>query len=183
MDIKRKRRYILYFVIIALFAGWHYRINPGGVLLQKNIIAQHPTWKMTGTRINKEFSFKWEGYQVPLILNARTATDSAGHVHMADFTLIRKPSPAKLELDELSFTTTCCSTELGFKDGVQFDELEISGRFEATKLFFYHNMVQGKLIQLKSNDMLEPQMETSGPEGVYSLVNGVYVLDKPAKQK
>lgn len=152
-------------------------MDPGGILLSEDITAKHPGWKITGHPIVKEFKFKMDGFELPLMLTAHTAADSQGVVHIADFTLSRKPSPARLKMENLSFGTTCCTVAGGFGRYSTFETLQISGNFEGTKNLIYKVGVQGILIELKSNGELVPQMTTSEP-GTYSWKHGEYVKDK-----
>lgn len=174
------KRYITPLLIIAIlgFIGWQYfRIDQGGILLSEDIRAKHPGWTMTSKPVIKEFNFKMDGFELPLTIIAHTAADSQGVVHFVDFTLSRKPSPARLKMESLSFGTICCTIAGGYGRYSTFETLQISGNFEATKNLIYKVGAQGILIQLKSNGELEPQTTTSEP-GTYSWKHGEYVKEK-----
>ncbi|QKJ31837.1 hypothetical protein HQ865_19400 [Mucilaginibacter mali] len=177
-----KRLFLPALILITLtLIGWQYfRIDQGGILLSEDIKAKHPGWTMIRRPVIKEFNFKMDGFELPLTLTAHTAADSQGVVHIADFTLSRKPSPARLKMEDLTFNTTCCTVAGGYGRYNTFETLQISGNFEATKNLIYKVGVQGILIELKSNGELVPQMTTSEP-GTYSWKHGEYVKEKAEK--
>lgn len=174
------KRFVLpAFIVIAIsLISWNYfGINPGGILISRDIASKRTGWTKISRPIIKEFRFKMEGLEIPLMLTAHTAADSQGVVRIVDFVLLRKPSPARLKLENLSYTTTCCTVAGGYGRYSTFEKLQISGNFEGSKNLIYKVGVQGILIELNSNGDLEPQLTTTEP-GTYSWKHGEYVKEK-----
>lgn len=168
---------VLIIITISLISWKYFSTDPGGILISGDIAKQHPGWAKISRPIIREFRYKMDDLEIPLTLTAHTAADSQGVVHIIDFVLSRKPSPARLKLENLTYSTTCCTVAGGFGRYNTFEKLQISGNFEGTKNLIYNVGVHGVLIELNSNGDLEPQLTTSEP-GTYSWKHGQYVKEK-----